>query len=293
MTTRRGHHEDGHELRGDDGAGRGALWSGLITFGLVTVPVELYSASRSTRRGLHLLDQEGHPLGYQYCCPKHGAVANDEIVRGFEVDERRYVVVTDEELEALEPNKTREIDLRRFVAREEISPFLIVTPYWLAPAEGTTKAYRLLADAMERRDRAGIATFVMRGTEYLFALVADKGILRGDILRFQEELRSPRDVGLPAVVKQPKKRVDEIARALDRLRRDALDPAELADEHGRALEDLAKRKYARGKDVVEVEAKAEVAPGADVTDLVKILKQRLAEGTPTRARPRRWTASRS
>src|SRR5207248_7073669 len=115
-------------------------------------------------------------------------------------------VVTDEELERLAPEKSRDIDLRRFVEAEAIPPMYFERSYFLVPAGGSAKAYRLLAATMEETHRAGIATFVMRGKEYLVAILSENGILRAETLRFSDEIRSPEDVGLPEA---PKNAIDK------------------------------------------------------------------------------------
>ena len=134
----------------------------------------------------------------RYFCSADGeALTNDDIVRGYENDDGSFTIVDDEELDALAPRKSRDIDLRRFVAREEIPRQLLERPYVLAPAGESTKAYHLLAATMEKPGRAGIATFVMRGKEYLAAIFAEGGTLRAVTMRFATELRTPDDVGLP------------------------------------------------------------------------------------------------
>jgi DNA end-binding protein Ku len=139
------------------------FWSGTITFGLVSVPVHLYPAVRRGGMALRMLDADGTPLARRYYCPEHGReVPPEEIVRGYEIDKERYVVVEDHELEALTPRKSRDIDLTRFVRQEEIPPFFFDRAYFLTPSGDSTKAYRLLAEVMEKSRRAGIATFVMR-----------------------------------------------------------------------------------------------------------------------------------
>ena len=170
------------------------FWSGTISFGLVSVPVNLFPAQRGDGVPLRLLDPEGRPLARRYYCPaEETELGGDEIVRGYEVEEGKYVVIRDEELEALEPEKTRDIDLRRFVDRAEIDPMFFDRAYFLTPGADSTKAYRLLAAALEETDRAGIATFVMRGKEYWVAILAEEGLLAAATLRFPAEIRSPEE----------------------------------------------------------------------------------------------------
>src|SRR5437763_11352395 len=154
----------------DDEGVRGArpFWSGTLTFGLVSVPVDLYPGNRTNRAPLRMLSPEGEPLARRYYSEKSGDdLKDDDMVRGFELEKDRYVIVTDEELERLAPEQSRDIDLSRFAPLEDISPLFFDRSYFLAPSEGSEKAYRLLAQTMEKRKLAGLATFVMRGKEYL------------------------------------------------------------------------------------------------------------------------------
>src|SRR5262245_46887476 len=145
-----------------------------------------------------MVDEDGTPLARRYFCPEEEkALEWDDLVRGYEIAPEEYVVVTDDELEALEPRKSHDIDLRRFVPVDQLDPKFFERGYYLTPAGETTKAYQLLAAIMEKSGRAGIATFVMRGKEYLIAIVADHGILRAETMRFADEIRTPKDVGLP------------------------------------------------------------------------------------------------
>src|SRR5712672_2681722 len=190
----------------DDGEQKGArpFWSGTLTFGLVSVPVDLYPGNRTNRAPLRMLSPEGEPLARRYYSEKSGDdLKDDDMVRGFELEKDRYVIVTDEELERLAPEQSRDIDLRRFVDLESIPPIYFDRSYFLAPAEGSEKAYRLLVDTMAKSDLAGIATFVMRGKEYLVAIFPENGILRAETMRFADELRSPKEVGLPAAKNVP------------------------------------------------------------------------------------------
>ena len=151
------------EQEQEEGRAR-SFWSGTITFGLVSVPVELYPASRLQRVSLRMVGPDGTPLARRYFCSKdRKALDWDDIVRGYEIEKDEYVVVTDDELERLAPEKTRDIDLRLFVDVSEIDPMYFERAYYLTPGGNSTKAYRLLAATMEATGRAGIATFVMRG----------------------------------------------------------------------------------------------------------------------------------
>src|SRR5262249_36730433 len=152
--------------RHEDRSVRG-LWSGTITFGLVSIPVNLFPGNRDSRVPLRMLSPEGEPLKREYVGSEDREQLDEtETGRAFEIGKGKYVNVTDEELERLAPEKSRDIDLRVFVDRDQISPLYFDRTYFLTPADKSGKAYRLLAETMERKGRAGVATFVMRGKEY-------------------------------------------------------------------------------------------------------------------------------
>ena len=265
-----------------------AFWSGTITFGLVSIPVDLFAAVHSRRTSMKMVDANGHPLGREYYSEEDEHLSQDELVRGYKTDEGEMVVVTDEELESVAPEMTRDIELRTFVPRHEIPPPYFNRPYFLAPSGKSQKAYHLLARTMEKTGKAGIGTFVMRARQYLVAILSDGNILRAETLRFADEIRSPQDVGLPKPAKADGKAVKQFSDAIAALTRDELDMDELSDRYAAALEELAEKKAKKGKDMVDArgEPEDEEEGGAEVIDLMNILKQRLGTpGTATRKPP--------
>src|SRR5438067_5507327 len=261
----------------DNGNARAArpFWSGTLTFGLVSVPVDLYPGNRTNRAPLRMLSPEGEPLSRRYFSQKSGKELDDEdMVRAYEIDKDRYVVVTDEELERLAPEQSRDIDLRRFVPLEEISPLYFDRSYFLAPSEGSEKAYKLLAETMKKEDLAGVATFVMRGKEYLVAIFPENGILRAETMRFADEIRSPKEIDLPEKKKAPAATVKKFERLIEKHSARQLSLKELQDEQTEKLLKLVEKKRKQHKDVVEVEV-SEREEGK-VIDLMAALKKSLA-----------------
>lgn len=256
-----------------------AFWSGTLTFGLVSIPVDLYSAQRSGGPRLRMLADDGTPLARVYYDPtSEREVDSDELVRGYELDDGEYVVVTDDELEAVEPEKSRDIHLRRFVPESALPPAHFRRAYYLAPSGQSTRAYAVLAQTMERTGRAGIATFVMRGKEYLVAIFARGGVLRAETLRFADEIRSPKDVGLEEAVEPSAKAMKRMEKALAKLESEAIPLEPFRDQRAEAIEALAEEKLQRGEDVVEHAVEDEVEGPSEPPDLVALLKRRLAEG---------------
>jgi DNA end-binding protein Ku len=261
----------------ENGTARAArpFWSGTLTFGLVSVPVDLYPGTRTNRAPLRMLGPKGEPLSRRYFSQKTNEdLEDDEMIRGYEIEKDKYVPVTDEELERLAPESSRDIDLRRFVDLQSIPPLYFERSYFLAPSEGSEKAYKLLAETMETEDLAGVATFVMRGKEYLVAIFPENGILRAETMRFPDEIRSPKQVDLPEKKKIPAASVKKFERLIAKHSDKRLSLKELKDEKTEQLMKLVEKKRKQHKDLVEVDE-----PKRDegkVVDLMEVLKKSLA-----------------
>lgn len=277
-------------------SGLRSFWTGTITFGLVTVPVALYSATRPRGVALRMIGPDESPVQRRYVCSKDGQVLDaDDIVRGYQLDKGKYVVVTDDELEAIEPKKSREIDLRVFVNVDDIDPIYFERAYFLVPAGGTNKAYRLLAEVMEKNKQAGIATFVMRAKEYLVAIIAENGILRAETLRFADEIRKPDEVGLPKLAKPApadvKKFENQIARHAKKVNLN-----EFLDDYTERLEKLVAAKERKKADIVkapEEPERDEDAGGGEVVDLLAVLSRSLGGGGGSGSGAKKRASSRS
>ena len=262
----------------DNGDGSSRIrpfWSGTLTFGLVSVPVNLFPANQSNRAPLRMLGPEGEPLARRYYSQKtERDLDADEMVRGFEHKKGKYVVITDEELERLEPEKSRDIDLTRFVPEDSIPPIYFERGYFLTPGAGSEKAYKLLAKTMEQTGQAGIATFVMRGKEYLVAIFSDHGVLRAETMRFADELRSPGDVGLSKKKEVPAATVRKFEKLISSKSKKQLSPKKLEDDQTERLLKLVKKKKSKRANVVEVEEEAREE--SNVVDMMAMLKRSLA-----------------
>lgn len=257
-----------------DAAAR-SFWSGTITFGLVSVPVALYAAHRSDRVSLRMVSPEGTPLTRRYFTSRDDrALDADDIVRGYEIEKGRFVIVDDDELERLAPERTRDIDLRQFVKLSEIDPMYFERAYYLVPSGQSTKAYRLLARVMEETGRAGVATFVMRAKEYLVAIIAENGILRAETLRFADELRTPESIGLPEPGRADAAAVKRMDREIGKRVEQRLPKSDLEDRSADRLMKVIQKKLRAGDDVVHPE-EGTVERETDVIDLMEILKRRL------------------
>jgi len=225
-----------------------------------------------------MLGPDGQPLARKYYSEKTGKDLDAaDLTRGFEIGKGKFVVITDEELERLAPEKTRDIDLKRFVPEESIPPVYFERGYFLTPAEGSEKAYKLLAQTMEKEGKAGLATFVMRGKEYLVAIFAENDILRAETMRFPDELRTPEEVGLPKKPKIPRATVTKFEKLISSKSKKQLSPRKLEDEQTERLLKLVKKKSAQRKNIVEVDTdERDDGEQGKVVDLVAILKKSLA-----------------
>ena len=251
------------------------FWSGTLTFGLVSVPVDLYPGTRTNRAPLRMLGPKGEPLSRRYFSQKtEKDLEDDEMIRGYEFDKDKYVPVTDEELERLAPESSRDIDLRRFVDLQSIPPLYFDRSYFLVPSEGSEKAYRLLSETMEKEALAGIATFVMRGKEYLVTIFPENGIMRAETMRFPDEIRSVKEIDLPEKKKVPAATVKKFENFIAKHSNKRLSLKELKDEKSAQLLKLVEKKRRQHKDVVEVE-EPEHDEGK-VVDLMEVLKKSLA-----------------
>jgi DNA end-binding protein Ku len=254
-----------------------AIWSGTISFGLLNVPVRLYSAV--ARRSIALREiRESDSARIKHRRVAEGTdeeVPYENIVKAYELSPGQYVPLSKDEMAALAPEKTRAIDVQDFVDIEEIDPMYFDSPYYLGPAEGAEKAYSLLAAAMESSGKAAIARFVFRNKEHLAALRAADGVLTLTTMRFHDEVVPPSELDDAIPEKQPKvaKREREMAEQLiDSLSTD-FDPGRYRDEYREELLALIERK-AEGKEIVAPEAEAPKETKAP--DLMAALEESIA-----------------
>jgi DNA end-binding protein Ku len=267
-----------------------AIWSGTISFGLLNVPVKLYSAV--ARRGISLREiRESDGARIKHRRVAEGTdeeVPYGEIVKAFEITADRYVPLTKDEMEALAPEKTRAIEVQDFVDLDQIDPIYFDSPYYLGPAEGAEKAYSLLAQAMEESGKVAIARFVFRNKEHLAALRPGDGVLTLTTMRFADEVVPPGELedvlpsGKPKVAKQEVEMAEQLIESLTR----EFDPSAYRDEYREQLLSLIERK-AEGKEVLTAPATEEPKPTA-APDLMSALEESIAavkEKKPAKRKP--------
>ncbi len=176
------------------------IWTGAIGFGLVNIPVKLYSATESSTLDLDMLDKKDHAnIHFKRVSEKTGKeVKWEDIVKGYKMPNDEYVVLTDKDFESASAKKTKTIEITDFVNEEEIESIYYETPYYLEPEKSGARAYALLREALLKTKKAGIATFVMRNKESLAILKANEKVIILNRIRFEEEIRDPADLSLPA-----------------------------------------------------------------------------------------------
>jgi DNA end-binding protein Ku len=256
------------------------LWKGAISFGLVNVPVELYSAQKkSAELDLTMLDKRNlAPVGYKRVNKASGKeVPWNEVVKGYEYDDDKYVVLSQEDFRRANVEASRTVDIVGFVDLAEIEPKFFETPYFLSPLKRGEKAYVLLRDTLEKAGKAGIATVVIRTRQYLAALVPEDGVLMLNTLRYADELKDADEVGIPEKLKGAKVTSKELDMAM-RLVDDMVDEWQPRKFHDTYREDLLARikekiKAGETEEITEPEKGEERAPKADVLDLMSLLKQ--------------------
>jgi DNA end-binding protein Ku len=248
----------------------------------VNVPVKLYSAvSKKTVRFNQLHDADGVRIQQKRVCPADGEeVPYENIVKGYEIAPDKYVVITNEELDALDPKKTRTIDIEDFVDVSEIDPLYYEHPYYLVPDTGASKAYTLLLDALRETNKVAIARVVLRSKEYLTAIRPAGDVLTMETMLFADELvPSDRLDELPDEDSRATDRELAMARQLIESQATDFDPSKYRDEYRERVLDLIERK-AQGEDV---SVQPDVEEPTEVPDLMAALEASLAAATGDKA----------
>ena len=270
-----------------------AIWSGHITFGLISIPVGLYSAIEASEhvsfRLLHRKDMA--PIKYKkFCSEEDIEVPNDEIVKGYEVSKKKFAIVEAEELDEVQESVgegDRTIDVLQFVEFSSLNPLSFEKPYYLAPQKGGEKAYAVLRDALVDANRVGITRFYLRTRPLLAALIPGKRALALEVLRPFEELRDPADLPIPA----PEKKSAEVKMArllIDQMSEEEWDPTQHPNEYRRALEKLlsSKRKFELK------EGKGKGRESENVVDLMDALRRSVGKAGGGRAKPKKAASRR-
>ncbi|MGN6189845.1 MAG: Ku protein [Conexibacter sp.] len=253
-----------------------AIWSGAISFGLVNVPIKLYSAtSQKTVRFHQLHARDGVRIQQKRVCPADGEeVAYEDVVKGFEIAPDRYVIVTQQELDALDPRHTKTIDIEAFVELADIDPVYYDSAYHVAPAQGGAKPYALLLSAMEQAGKVAIGRFVLRTRQQLCALRPAGGVLMLSTMLYGDEVNAPDRLDELEAVDEVEANEREVAMAGQLIESLSVpfDPTAYRDEYREQVLDLIDRKAA-GEEIAVQPAAAAPAP---VPDLMAALEASVA-----------------
>jgi DNA end-binding protein Ku len=279
-----------------------AIWSGSISFGLLNVPVKLYSAvSKQTIRFRELREKDGSRIKHKRVAEEDGKeVSYDDIVKGYEITPDQYVIITRDELDEIDPKKTRAVEIKDFVDLDDIDPIYFEHPYYLGPDKGAEKAYALLAKAMRDERKVAIARFVLRNKEHLAAIRPMDGVLTLTTMRFADEVVSPDqlDEVESADGRKLEKRELEMAKELIGSLTSEFDADKYRDEYREELLALIERK-AQGKKVVTQETeepkptKAPDLMAALEESLASVRGEELAEGAEDGAKESKAAKSKS
>lgn len=272
------------------------LWKGAIQFGLVHIPVSLYPAEERDELSFTMLDRRDlQPVGYKRFNKATGdEVAYEEIVKGYEVDEGRYVTLEKEDFKRANVEATQSVDIVGFIERESLSPFFFETPYYLAPGKNGNKGYALLRETLIRTGRVGIANVVIRTRAHLAALYAVDDVLVLNTLRFAAELRDPARLDVPTDLQAAKVTPKELDMA-ERLVEDMAIDWDPARYHDTYRDDLMKMIEEKAAGRSKPAPKAKRARSADIIDLTALLERSLGAQKPkaSAARTRRKPAKRA
>ena len=244
-----------------------AIWSGAIGFGLVNIPIKLFSAVQQSELDLDMLDKKDHAnIKFQRVNANTGKqVAWENIIRGYKLNDR-YVVLTEEDFEKASPEKNKIIEINEFVEEKEIDSIYYETPYYLQPEKSGSKAYALLRDALKKTGKAGLGSFVLRNRESLVLIKPQEDILILNKIRFSEEIRDPGEIKIPAATSKPAEMKMAI-QLIEQLTHD-FDITQYRDSYSDKLMKLIKEK-AKGKKIATPTLRVVHSPSRDLMAQLK------------------------
>lgn len=285
-----------------------AIWKGSISFGLVHIPVGLFSAASPDELSFRQLDRRNlSPIGYRKYNKNTGEeVQSEEIVKGYEYESGHYVVLSDEDLRRANPEKTQTVEITDFVELDDIDPVYLDKPYYLAPVGKNKKGYALLREALKRTRKVGIAKVVIRSREYLSAVIPQGDVLVLEILRYPQEIRPPADLDVPQGELKDmgiNDRELEMAERLVEGMTGAWEPEKYQDTYRGDLMQLIQQRIESGNtDAPDETPVAELEESGDVVDIMALLKrsveatggrERIAADTERRPRKSKKAAARA
>jgi DNA end-binding protein Ku len=266
-----------------------AIWSGTISFGLVSVPVRMFTATESKELRFHFLHKKDlTPIAYEKVRrDDREPVDPDEIVRGFEIEKGRYVPLEDEDLDRLDIELTHSIDICDFVSLDEIDPVYFRKAYYLLPDQGAKKPYRLLVRALDETGKVGVAKVVIRNKQHLACLRTYEGVLLLETMYYADEVRQPQALDGDLGTAKLQKAEVEMAKSLVENLSESFEPEKYDDQYRKELLELIRAK-AKGQPLPEPQEEA----GGEVVDLMAALQESVERTKKQRKPKRRTTAKR-
>jgi DNA end-binding protein Ku len=252
-----------------------AIWKGSISFGLVNIPIALYPATRKEELSFRLLRRTDlSPVNYKRVAEKDGKeVPWDDIVKGYEYEKGKYVVLKDEDFQRVDLEATQTVDIQDFVHQEEIDPMFFYKPYYLEPQKGGDKAYALLRESLEKSKKVGIAKVVIKTRQYLAGVKPEGDALVLELMHFAEELADPSKLHVPKKIEVGRREMN-IATALVDSMSSKWNPQKYHDDYREALMEVIEEKVEAGGKEIEEKPKKAPKP-TKVIDLVSVLQQSL------------------
>ena len=254
-----------------------AIWKGSISFGLVNIPIALYPATRREELRFRLLRKSDlSPVNYKRVAEKDGKeVPWDQIVKGYEYEKGRYVVLKDEDFERVDLEATQTVDIQDFVDQEEIDPMFFYKPYYLEPQKGGDKAYALLRDALKDSNKVGIAKVVIKTRQYLAGVKPEDGALVLELMHFADELADPQKLHVPKKLEIGKREMTMAKSLIDSMS-SKWEPQKYKDDYREALMEVIEEKVEAGGKEIEEKPKKALKP-TKVIDLVSVLQKSLEQ----------------
>jgi len=254
-----------------------AIWKGSISFGLVNIPIALYPATRREELKFRLLRKSDlSPVSYKRVTENDGKeVPWDQIVKGYEYEKGKYVVLKDEDFERVDLEATQTVDIQDFVHQEEIDPIFYYKPYYLEPQKGGDKAYVLLRDALKDSGKVGIAKVVIKTREYLAGVKPEDGVLVLELMHFADELADPGKLHLPKKIDVGKREMNMAKSLIDSMS-SKWNPEKYKDDYREALMEVIEEKVEAGGKEIEEKPKKAPKP-TKVIDLVSVLQKSLEQ----------------
>jgi DNA end-binding protein Ku len=254
-----------------------AIWKGSISFGLVNIPIGLYPATRKEDLRFRLLRKTDlSPVNYRRVAEKDGKeVPWDQIVKGYEYDKGKYVVLKEEDFQRVDIEATQTVDILDFVDLNEIDPIFFYKPYYLEPGKGGDKAYALLRDSLKQKKKVGIAKVVIKTREYLAGVKPENSALVLELMHFADELSDPSKLHIPKKVEVGKREISMATALIDSMSA-KWNPKKYKDDYRQALMEVIEEKVEAGGKEIEEKPKKAPKP-TKVIDLVKVLQQSLEQ----------------